>query len=553
MTGFSGGDRPPGSGSKGDSFAPFLQQRPKKTVEQIIRENTELVQENGQLKTDLRAVREALENASGQIESLLEPPFKEGVIVKVLANKRAEVMTYEGKFISHIYSGLDASQLSSGQFVKLTEQKVIVEIGEYCNEGHVLEVDDVFPDGRIIVKHHLDDRMTVIPTERIDAKKLQAGNRLLCYGTLAVEEIPGSSLKGILLEEKLDTTFADLAGLDDQITKITRPFDLLLDAPDVYEEFLLKFPKGILLHGPPGNGKTSIVKGLVNYLSEKLNVPVPFYVVHIADVYKHWLGDSENFVKSLFAETRKKAEEYPFVIVLLDEPETFLKKRGKGISTDANEGVINQFCAELDGLKNLRNVMIIYGTNRLDMMDPAILRPGRIDKKIYVPQPTKEACVEIMLKYLVPPLPLDPGEARRYNTVHPASAMRAMARHVVEEVLFSDLPQYHCGTAYYPDGTSQELFYRHLVNGALFPNIVEKAKEMAVIRYIETHKCEKGIRTEDLELAAHEAFHENAYISTTNRDEWSKILGKEVESIRARPPEVKADAPKAKDKKKWVQ
>lgn len=555
MSGFGSGrgDRSSTSVSSTTALGSVVrpQLTPKKTIDQIVREHAEFTAENERLKQELQRARTAVEEAGREIQSLLEPPLTEGVIVRAIGEGKAEVMTPEGKIVSSVYTGINPESLESGRFVKLTPGKVIVKVGDYCTEGIVLEVDDVFSDGRIIVKHHLDERLTVTPTTNIDSKRLQGGNRLLCYGTLAVETLPGSNLKGILLEEKPDLRFQDLAGLEKPIQELTEDFDFLIDCPEVYNLFQMKFPKGKLLHGPPGNGKTSLVKGLVNYLSEKLNASIPFYVIHIADVYRHWLGDSENFVKSLFAETRKKAEENPFVIILLDEPETFLKKRGKGISTDANEGVINQFCAEVDGLKSLRNVMLIYGTNRLDMMDPAIIRPGRVDQKIYVPKPHKEACIQIMLKYLVAELPIDPQEMQHYQTPNAQETVEAMARAVVSEVLFADLPKYHCGTAYYPDGTSEFLYYRHIVNAALFPNIVEKAKKIAGRRYRKTLGREQGIKTSDLEIAAEQSYYENAYVNTANKDEWSKILGKEVESVRAKPPELTTELPKRKEQN-WL-
>jgi proteasome-associated ATPase len=542
-----GQDNRGGSPPRPSFLRPSEQQRPQQRVKTVEEINRDLTARNFKLEEAVDSMRAALQEANESIDALMAPPHTYAVISEILPECRVKVVDGMSKYVATASKDIDLTKLTTGQYVLLNNNKVIVDIGDYCDEGNILDVEEVIDEKRVIVKQHLDDMVTATVTSRVDIGKLRPGSRVLCYGSVIVEELRGGSLQGILLEEKPDLTFADLAGVDEQIKKLTEEFDFLLSGAGVYDRYKLKFPKGKLLHGPPGNGKTSIVKGFVNYIGEKVGGHVPFYVVHVADVYRHWLGDSEAFVKNLFAEARKKAKEHPFVVILLDEPETFLKKRGTGVSTDANEGVINQFCAELDGMKSLNNVILLYGTNRLDMMDPAMLRPGRIDEKIYVPQPTKEGCLNIMLKYLTSDLPIDESELRRYKTDSPKAAFRAMAQGVIDHI-FTDSKQYQCGTAYFPDGNSEPLYYRHIVNAALFPNIVEKAKKIAARRSIDTACAEDGIRTSDLMAAADACFRENAYVNTSNRDEWSRMLGREVESIRHKPPMVETASAKRKER-----
>ncbi|MGA2521350.1 MAG: proteasome ATPase [Acidimicrobiales bacterium] len=367
---------------------------------------------------------------------------------------------------------------------------------------------------------------------------LRAGDAVLMEtrSQLLVEKLPRPEVEELVLEEVPDVTYADVGGLDSQIEAITDAVELPYLHRALFNEYKLPAPKGILLYGPPGCGKTLIAKAVANSLAKKVaqvtgNANIRSYFLNIKgpELLNKYVGETERQIRLVFQRAREKAEEGVPVIVFFDEMDSLFRTRGTGISSDIESTIVPQLLAEIDGVETLRDVIVIGASNREDLIDPAILRPGRLDVKIKIERPDEESATQIFARYLTPDLPIDTGEIERLGGGDPAKTVQAMIEDTVTEMYRADDENKFLEVTY-QNGDKEVLYYRDFASGAMIENIVRRAKKLAIKR--EIAKEGAGVRTSDLVESIRREYKENEDLpNTTNPDDWARISGKKGERI----------------------
>ena len=353
---------------------------------------------------------------------------------------------------------------------------------------------------------------------------------------LLVEKLPRPEVEELVLEEVPDITYADVGGLDEQIEAITDAVELPYLHRRLFSEYRLPAPKGILLYGPPGCGKTLIAKAVANSLAKKVaettgNDKIRSYFLNIKgpELLNKYVGETERQIRLVFQRAREKADEGVPVIVFFDEMDSLFRTRGTGISSDIESTIVPQLLAEIDGVEALRDVIVIGASNREDLIDPAILRPGRLDVKIKIERPDETAAAQIFARYLTADLPLDASELERLGGGDPEKTVRSMIEVTVEEMYRADDDNRFLEVTY-QNGDKEVLFYRDFASGAMIENIVRRAKKGAIKRAIA--KQGSGVRTSDLLESIRREYKENEDLpNTTNPDDWARISGKKGERI----------------------
>jgi proteasome-associated ATPase len=353
---------------------------------------------------------------------------------------------------------------------------------------------------------------------------------------LLVEKLARPEVEELVLEEVPDVTYADVGGLDEQIEAITDAVELPYLYRELYMEHQLPAPKGILLYGPPGCGKTLIAKAVANSLAKKVaevtgNTNARSYFLNIKgpELLNKYVGETERQIRLVFQRAREKSEEGVPVIVFFDEMDSLFRTRGTGISSDMESTIVPQLLAEIDGVETLKDVIVIGASNREDLIDPAILRPGRLDVKIRIERPNEAAAAQIFSRYLRPDLPLDTEEVQALGGGDPAKATQAMIEATVAEMYRNDEENRFLEVTY-QNGDKEVLYYRDFSSGAMIENIVRRAKKLAIKRAIAEDS--RGIRTEDLLESIRQEYKENEDLpNTTNPDDWAKISGRKGERI----------------------
>jgi proteasome-associated ATPase len=373
--------------------------------------------------------------------------------------------------------------------------------------------------------------------EMLDTK-LRSGDSLLMdiRTQLLIEKLPKLESESLVLEEVPDITYADVGGLDTQIEAITDAVELPYLHRDLFAQYSLPAPKGILLYGPPGCGKTLIAKAVANSLAKKVaestgNENVRSYFLNIKgpELLNKYVGETERQIRQVFQRAREKADEGMPVIVFFDEMESLFRTRGTGISSDMESTIVPQLLAEIDGVESLRDVIVIGASNREDLIDPAILRPGRLDVKIKIERPNEEAAAQIFSRYLTVDLPLDADEVARLGGGEANKAVQAIIEKTVAEMYREDDENRFLEVTY-QNGDKEILYYRDFASGAMIENIVRRAKKLAIKRVIAGDSG--GIRTADLLESIRQEYKENEDLpNTTNPDDWARISGKKGERI----------------------
>src|ERR1700692_1881805 len=368
--------------------------------------------------------------------------------------------------------------------------------------------------------------------------KLRSGDAVLLdpRSGLLVEKLIRQEAEELILEEVPDISYADVGGLDSQIEAITDAVELPYLHRALFNDYDLPAPKRILLYGPPGCGKTLIAKAVANSLSQKVaelsgnrNVRSYFLNIKGPELLNKYVGETERQIRLVFQRAKEKAEEGVPGIVFFDEMDSLFRTRGTGISSDMESTVVPQLLAEIDGVETLRDVIVIGASNREDLIDPALLRPGRLDVKIKIERPNSEAAAQIFSRYLTADLPLDADEVRTLGGGDPAKATQAMIEATVAE-MYRDDEENRFLEVTYQNGDKEVLYYRDFSSGAMIENIVRRAKKLAIKRAIAEKG--KGVRTSDLLESIRREYKENEDLpNTTNPDDWARISGKKGERI----------------------
>jgi proteasome-associated ATPase len=486
------------------------------------------VGQNEKLSFTLREAREHIAALRDEVDKLSEPPSSYGVVVGKNDDDTVDVLTSGRKMRVRLHPDIDHELLERGAEVVLNESLNVVLARRAESTGEVVTVKDVMDDGiRIVVTGRADEERVAELADALRGVHIRSGDhlRLDVRSNLLLEKLPRPEVEDLLLEEVPDIAYADIGGLDDQIEQIADAVELPFLHQELFAEHRLPAPKGILLYGPPGCGKTLIAKAVANSLANKVADKVGegkgrSYFINIKgpELLNKYVGETERQIRLVFQRAREKSDEGWPVIVFFDEMDSMFRTRGSGISSDMESTIVPQLLAEIDGVEGLRNVIVIGATNREDLIDPAILRPGRLDVKIKIERPTAEAARAIFARYLTDEIPIAAGEE-----------IPSMIDATVTEMYRDDDANRFLEVTY-QNGDKEVLYYKDFASGAMIENIVRRAKKLAIKRVIGGGA--RGVSTQDLLDSIKQEYKEHEDLpNTTNPDDWAKISGKKGERI----------------------
>ncbi|MEA2829002.1 MAG: proteasome-associated ATPase, partial [Actinomycetota bacterium] len=522
-----------------------LQDAPKRvrTLEERLLETkgqlAQAVSQNEKLSYTLRESREHIAELRREVEKLTQPPSAYGTFLARNDDGTVDVFSSGRKIRVALHPELDDDELVRGQEVVLNESLNVVMARGTEVSGEVVTLKELLDDGlRAMVVGRADDERVVELADKLIGQKLRAGDTILMDPRtgLLLERLPRPEVEELVLEEVPDVSYADVGGLDDQIEAITDAVELPFIHRALFEEYKLPAPKGILLYGPPGCGKTLIAKAVANSLAHKVsevtgdkNARSYFLNIKGPELLNKYVGETERQIRLVFQRAREKSEEGWPVIVFFDEMDSLFRTRGTGISSDMEATIVPQLLAEIDGVETLKNVIVIGASNREDLIDPAILRPGRLDVKIKIERPNERAAAQIFSRYLVAGLPLDAGEVDSLGGGDPQKAVDVIIERTVAEMYMDDDANRFLEVTY-QNGDKEILYYKDFSSGAMIENIVRRAKKLAIKRRIAGGTG--GIRTSDLLESIKQEYKEHEDLpNTTNPDDWAKISGKKGERI----------------------
>ncbi|REK24603.1 MAG: proteasome ATPase [Actinobacteria bacterium] len=511
-----------------------------------------------QLETDLEETRARLERASTQndklaavleearqqlgvlreeVDKLTAPPNNFGTVLQVNVDGTVDVLTGSRKLRVAAQPSIEVKQLQVGQEVLLNEAFNIIDVREFEIAGEVVRVRETMPDNRVVVIARAAEESVLSRSDAMKDQYLRAGDyvRIDPKSRLILEKMERPEVEELVLEEVPDITYADVGGLADQIEQIRDTVELPYLHRDLFREYELEPPKGILLYGPPGCGKTLIAKAVANSLAKKVSErtgspDVRSYFLNIKgpELLNKWVGETERQIRLIFQRAKEKSDEGVPVIVFFDEMDSLFRTRGTGISSDVESTIVPQLLSELDGVESLKNVVVIGASNREDLIDPAILRPGRLDVKIKINRPEPEAAREIFAIYMSQNTPLDSEGLARFDGDKDAYLKQMID--VTVEAMYSESDENRFLEVTYAGGDREVLYFKDFASGAMIENIVRRAKKDAIKRQIAGG--EPGVAESDLVAAIKQEFREQEDLpNTTNPDDWAKISGKKGERI----------------------
>jgi proteasome-associated ATPase len=494
--------------------------------------------QNEKLAGALRAERDKIEALKEEVEKLSQPPATFGVYLGANDDDSIDVFTAGRKMRVNVAPELDTARLVKGAEVILNEALNVVEVLGPDRQGEVFRVKDRLGDERVIVIGRGEDELVATLSHGLRQEPIRAGDPLLIdpRSLVALERLPKEEVEELVLEEVPDVAYEDIGGLEGQIDNIRDAVELPFLYAELFSEHELEPPKGVLLYGPPGCGKTLIAKAVAKSLADKVRERTGrddarsyFLNVKGPELLNKYVGETERQIREIFQRAKERSEEGLPVIVFFDEMDSIFRTRGTGISSDVESTIVPQLLSELDGVETLKNVIVIGASNREDLIDPAILRPGRLDVKIKIERPDQRQAADIMSKYLHPVVPIHPEEVQRLGSGDTQAAVSRMVDRTVEQMYAMD-EQNRFLEVTYASGDKEILYFKDFNSGAMIENIVRRAKKDAIKRFLSTG--EKGIKAEDLLHAIRDEFKENEDLpNTTNPDDWARISGKKGERI----------------------
>lgn len=494
--------------------------------------------QNERLANTLREARDQIVALKEEVDRLAQPPAGFGVFLQGNEDGTCDIFTGGRKLRVNVSPSVELDDLRRGQEVMLNEALNVVDAMEFERAGDIVTLKEILEDGeRALVIGHTDEERVVRLAEPLRNIAIRPGDALLLEprSGYVYEVVPKSEVEELVLEEVPDIDYDKIGGLGDQIELIRDAVELPYLHPDLFKEHELRPPKGILLYGPPGCGKTLIAKAVANSLAKKVaevtGQPAgKSYFLNIKgpELLNKYVGETERHIRLVFQRAREKAGEGTPVIVFFDEMESLFRTRGSGVSSDVENTIVPQLLAEIDGVEGLENVIVIGASNREDMIDPAILRPGRLDVKIKIERPDAEAAKDIFAKYLTPSLPLHADDLAEHTGSKEAAA-HAMIQSVVER-MYTESEENRFLEVTYANGDKEVLYFKDFNSGAMIQNIVDRAKKMAIKAFLD--QGQKGLRVSHLLQACVDEFKENEDLpNTTNPDDWARISGKKGERI----------------------
>jgi proteasome-associated ATPase len=498
--------------------------------------------QNERMADTLREARDQIVALKEEVDRLTKPPSGFGIFLNSSEDGAADVFTGGRKMRVNVSPAVDADELRPGQEVVLNESLTVVIAQGYETVGEIVMLKEVLESGdRALVISHADEERVARLAEPLRNSTLRAGDSLLLEprSGYVYERIPKAEVEELILEEVPDISYKDIGGLAGQIEQIRDAIELPYLHADLFREHQLRPPKGVLLYGPPGCGKTLIAKAVANSLAKQVATRTAqegteregksfFLNIKGPELLNKYVGETERHIRLVFQRAREKASEGMPVIVFFDEMDSIFRTRGSGVSSDVENTIVPQLLSEIDGVEGLENVIVIGASNREDMIDPAILRPGRLDVKIKIERPDAEAAKDIFSKYVLSGLPLHPDDLAE-NGGSPEACVEAMIQRVVER-MYSETEENRFLEVTYANGDKEVLYFRDFNSGAMIQNIVDRAKKNAIKEFLETGQ--KGLRVAHLLSACVDEFSENEDLpNTTNPDDWARISGKKGERI----------------------
>jgi proteasome-associated ATPase len=510
--------------------------------------------QNERLAGTLREARDQIVALKEEVDRLAQPPSGFGVFLAACDDSTADVFTGGRKMRVSVSPSIELSELRPGQEVVLNEALNVVIAQGFETIGEVVMLKEVLEDGAraLVISHADEERIARLAEPLISGEPLRAGDSLLLEprSGYVYERIPKAEVEELILEEVPDISYSEIGGLSGQIEQIRDAIELPYLHADLFREHQLRPPKGVLLYGPPGCGKTLIAKAVANSLAKQVATKTAadaaagadqngqgakakegksfFLNIKGPELLNKYVGETERHIRLVFQRAREKASEGMPVIVFFDEMDSIFRTRGSGVSSDVENTIVPQLLSEIDGVEGLENVIVIGASNREDMIDPAILRPGRLDVKIKIERPDAEAARDIFSKYVLPVLPLHPDDLAEHGGSAQACT-QAMIQRVVER-MYSETEENRFLEVTYANGDKEVLYFKDFNSGAMIENIVDRAKKMAIKELLETGQ--KGLRVSHLLASCVDEFKENEDLpNTTNPDDWARISGKKGERI----------------------
>jgi proteasome-associated ATPase len=501
--------------------------------------------QNERLGGTLREARDQIVALKEEVDRLAQPPSGFGIFLSSTGDNTADVFTGGRKMRVHVSPAVELDELRPGQEVVLNEALNVVVAEGYESAGEIVMLKELLEDSeRALVISHSDEERVVRLADPLRDSVLRPGDSLLLEprSGYVFERIPKAEVEELILEEVPDIGYADIGGLTGQIEQIRDAVELPYLHADLFREHQLRPPKGVLLYGPPGCGKTLIAKAVANSLAKQVakktavdgadgpgNAGRSFFLnIKGPELLNKYVGETERHIRLVFQRAREKASEGMPVIVFFDEMDSIFRTRGSGVSSDVENTIVPQLLSEIDGVEGLQNVIVIGASNREDMIDPAILRPGRLDVKIKIERPDAEAAKDIFSKYILSGLPLHADDLAEHGS-SPEATVDAMIQRVVER-MYTESEENRFLEVTYANGDKEVLYFKDFNSGAMIQNIVDRAKKMAIKQFLDTGQ--KGLRVAHLLSACVDEFSENEDLpNTTNPDDWARISGKKGERI----------------------
>src|SRR5215468_1770112 len=498
-------------------------------LDQATKQNEKLVAALQEAKAQIEALR-------AEVEKLTAPPSTYAIFSSVNADGTGNVYVSGRKMKVSLHPSIKAKDLRKGQQVVLNEALNVIEAKAFDVQGEVVRLKDVLEGNRALVTLHFDEEKVAELGDPLLLQRLSVGDHLLYdpRSGCVIEKLPKSEAEELVLEEVPDVDYAQIGGLQRELEQVRDAVELPFLHPALFTEFKLSAPKGVLLYGPPGCGKTLIAKAVANSIAKKLGhltgKEIRSYFLHVKgpELLNKYVGESERQVREVFKKAKERAADGNPVIVFFDEMDALFRTRGTGISSDVESTIVPQFLSEIDGVESLRNVIVIGASNRQDLIDPAVLRAGRLDVKVRVGRPDAVAAKDIFSKYLSPELPFAEDALRKYGP-DAANVVKGIVEETVSS-MYAETEENKFLEVTYAKGEREIFYFKDFSSGAMLRNIVDRAKKKAVKRAITSG--EDGVRLSDMLESVREEFKENEDLpNTTNPDDWARISGRKGERI----------------------
>jgi proteasome-associated ATPase len=493
-------------------------------------------QKNERLISSLQEAKSQIEALRKEVEKLTAPPSTFAIFYDANSDGTINVALGGRKLRVNLHPSIPLDSLKTGQEVILNEGLNFIEARGYDTQGEIVHLKKLLDDGRAVVSTHLDDERVVEFSDALKQEHLSVGDHLLYEprSGYLTEKLPKGEMEELVIEEVPDINYDHIGGLEKELEQVKDAVELPFLHPQLFAEHQLAPPKGLLLYGPPGCGKTLIAKAVANSIAKKLGhlkgKEIRSYFLHIKgpELLNKYVGESERQIREVFAKAKEKASHGHPVIVFFDEMDALFRTRGTGISSDMESTIVPQFLSEIDGVESLRDVIVIGASNRQDLIDPAVLRPGRLDIKIKIPRPDKHGAKDILGKYLIADLPFSESAMADQNLDRATYVQQLIDTTV--EAMYAKTEENRFLEVTYANGEKETVYFKDFSSGALIESVVSRAKKLSIKRTISGG--EKGLTSEDFLKAIREEFKEQEDLpNTTHPDDWAKIAGKKGEKI----------------------